>query len=664
MHEQILQALMASPNEAADDLLLEGLRLGVEVEKAVMLDALLARKSIRGLSGVVEYYDQLPSRLQAHVLRHVKVLHSALRECGRSDRSELRLAAMKLISLSRQGKLAYVLSENLHEVDDAISRSAVDAMVGLARWVSQGTHLLQDSPPAEIVGEPAAERQALLAENPAVPAKTAGDSPADLTALYRDLMDQRPEIESAVARAVDVHRGRHTTELLRAALLLCDWPGSKTLAILQTPKHGGQSPMVRRLQQPPAAEHVEAYMLGATHGQLRLHFGTVFSHITEAPVLDALLRKTHWLKDHQLQLCMHQVTRGVWWSEHELLQDVERRNPQNAALIGEWLAASGMHDIMQDERLMRLNEHARNDLGARLRLLRIAVRRKRGASVTFLRHMLNDPDERLVRIAAREIVRRRPADTDNILLQLMTNAPESVRKVISRSIGQAGFEHFWTRFDRLDRVTRKQAGKAMLKLLPDAVQRLSRRLSGGPIEQRLKAMQMTHELGLADQLREPLALLAAHQHPKVRSKAIGVLGGIDNISLEVLLDKVLNDPDARVRANAIEALEMRPAAQFIPLLAARAKSNHNRERANAIKALHRLKVGNVGPQLIQMLHDERPEHRISAMWALKQMGWWKLLQEVGSLAKDDSNMRVRRYAVGVLKGVAELVQDKQQGKAG
>ena len=45
-------------------------------------------------------------------------------------------------------------------------------------------------------------------------------------------------------------------ELLRAALLLCDWPGSKTLHILQTMKHAGQSPMVRRLQQPPAAEHV------------------------------------------------------------------------------------------------------------------------------------------------------------------------------------------------------------------------------------------------------------------------------------------------------------------------------------------------------------------------------------------------------------------------
>src|SRR5438874_8183080 len=152
----------------------------------------------------------------------------------------------------------------------------------------------------------------------------------DPRSSYENLLINRPEIEAAVARAMDVHRGKHGQELLRAALLLCDWPGSKTLAILQTMKHAGQSPMVRRLQQPPAAEHVDAFLLGASHGQLRSHFGIAFSHIEEAPVLDALLRKTHWLKDHQLQLCLHQVTRGTWWDEAGLLHDIERRPPADA----------------------------------------------------------------------------------------------------------------------------------------------------------------------------------------------------------------------------------------------------------------------------------------------------------------------------------------------
>ena len=64
----------------------------------------------------------------------------------------------------------------------------------------------------------------------------AGVLVSELAARIRPL-----EIEAAVARAMDVHRGRHGQELLRAGLLLCDWSGSKTLAILNTAKHGGQS---------------------------------------------------------------------------------------------------------------------------------------------------------------------------------------------------------------------------------------------------------------------------------------------------------------------------------------------------------------------------------------------------------------------------------------
>jgi len=285
--DQLIAALVETKNGAADELLLEALRLGNPQEKTLAMNALIRRQTVRGLSGIVEQYDKLPESLQHEILAQIKLFHHALRESGRSDNYELRTAAMKLIALGRQGKLAYVLSENLHDTDETLSKSATEAMVALARWAAIETRALQKGD--------------LRVAQP----------PSAVSSSYQLLMEQRPEIEAAVARAMDVHRGKHGQDLLRAALLLCDWPGSKTLAILSTLKHGGQSPMVRRLQQPPSAEHVEAFLLGASHGQLRSHFGIAFSHIDEAPVLDALLRKTHWLKDHQLQLCIHQVTRGT-----------------------------------------------------------------------------------------------------------------------------------------------------------------------------------------------------------------------------------------------------------------------------------------------------------------------------------------------------------------
>ena len=288
-------------------------------------------------------------------------MHGALREGSRGDGAEERKAALKLIALGRQGKLTYVLSENLHDQDEGVSEAAVDAMVALARWVVTETRRLQAGNGFSM------DHSASGCEDDA-PIPVASHETAT---LYQEIIEQRPEIEQAVARAMDVHRGHHGQELLRAALLLCDWPDSKTLAILHTAKHGGQSPMVRHLQQPPASEHVRsAFLLGASHGQLRSHFGTVFSHIEEAPVLDALLRKTHWLKDHQLQLCVHQVSRGKWWTDAELTHDISRRDPEDAALVGEWVAVSGAHDVQQDERLERIRQFVGDNFAAKLRLLR------------------------------------------------------------------------------------------------------------------------------------------------------------------------------------------------------------------------------------------------------------------------------------------------------
>src|SRR5215212_10397587 len=102
MLDRLINALVQSDNEAADDLLLEALRLGNEGEQNVALGALMRRKTVRGLSGVVGRYDQLPEGLQQTILSNVREFHHALRECGRSDDHALRTAAMRLIALGRQ----------------------------------------------------------------------------------------------------------------------------------------------------------------------------------------------------------------------------------------------------------------------------------------------------------------------------------------------------------------------------------------------------------------------------------------------------------------------------------------------------------------------------------------------------------------------------------
>jgi HEAT repeat protein len=651
--QRLLSFLVSADNQAADDLLLEALKIGNEHEQTIALEALIRREKQYGLIGVLSEYENLPPSLKLAIVKRARVFYHALSEAGRSDNRPARIAAMRVIAAAHFGKLGYVLSENLRDPDDELSKAACESLLEMARWVNAQSRIMYrfEHPMDEglsLIGTEGSSNETTV--------MAAATVSTDLVTAYQNVMDQRPEIESAVARALDWARTKHLQDLLRAALLLCDHPQSKTLAILKTTRHGGQASMVRRLQQPPSADHVEAFLLGASHGHLRTNFGAAFAQIVETPVLDALLRRTHWLKDNQLNSCMNQVVRGMWWGEETLPGDLQQRGPREAMKIAEWVVSSGLSDATQDDLLKQVLEQVKSDPLARLHVLRQAASRPRQASTEMLKRMLDDEDERLVRIAVREFIRRRPPEYQNILLQKMTRATDGVRRLIGRAIGQAGFEHFWNRFDRMEKPTRKSAGRAMLKLLPDAPGRLSRYLTTGTTEQRVRALQMTQELELAERFRDQLVTLCAHPTARVRSKAVSLLIEIPGENTAAILERVLADNDARVRANAIEVLEARRSAEYVPMLTERARSAHNRERANAIKALHQMKIGTAASQLQAMLRDPRDEHRVSALWTLRHVGLWSLVSEVGRIAQADDSIRVRRYAAAILKSIIESLQ--------
>src|SRR5258705_1923072 len=191
MLSRLVQALVDSRNEAADEVLLEALRAGNEAEKALALNALFRRGTLKALGGVIEQYSDLPSPLQAVVLGNVKQLHAALRECSKSSHQKTVLAAIRLISAGKQGKLTYILAEELHGTDDLIAKNACDAMIDLARWASILSRKLQSIK--------------FWQESEAGKKDDAAFAPRE---IYELLMSQRPEIEYAVAGAIDVNAGK------------------------------------------------------------------------------------------------------------------------------------------------------------------------------------------------------------------------------------------------------------------------------------------------------------------------------------------------------------------------------------------------------------------------------------------------------------------------
>jgi hypothetical protein len=621
MNQELLRALVGSPNLAADDVLLEALALGDAGEKRAVLRAMGQRATTAGAGRLIRQFQQLPDEVQLMMLEEIGQFHTALRNTAKSDDKDDRIAAMRLILAGRQGRLCFALSENLRSPDTEVAQVAADCLVGLARWVMTETRRLQQN--------------------------------ADIDAAAADharVLRERPDIEQAVARAADGLRGSQAPDLIRAALLLADHTASPTLAILTTPRHAAQGPMLRRLSEPPESEYVDAFLLAGAVGGLRGVFAHVMSHINVSTTLDAIARRTYWLRDHRMAVSVAGFSRGAWLDQSILAADLARRPQEELGSIAEWVCRSGAHEAIQDERMHQLIGAARSP-ECRLPILRAALVRQ-GMSTEILLALAQDTDEMIARTAVREIVRRRPVDSEAMLLPLLSTAAPTVRQVISRAIGQRTFNNYWDRFERLSPKMRLSAGRALLRLLPDATQRLGRKIISGDLAAKMRGLQIVQELSCAQPLREVVSAMTSHGDAKIRSKAVLLLSQLTSPPPGVLVDRALGDTDSRVRSNAIEVLEHQSQADYVPLLTERTKSPVSRERANAIKALATMQVSLASPALVAMLRDPRSDHRVSGLWVLRQVGMWKILAEVARLARTDENLRVRRYAQAIIQSLA------------
>ena len=119
-----------------------------------------------------------------------------------------------------------------------------------------------------------------------------------------------------------------------------------------------------------------------------------------------------------------------------------------------------------------------------------------------------------------------------------------------------------------------------------------------------------------------------------------------------MLRSSINDPDPRVQATSIEALDRIDhegrAAWTLPKLGA----TNSRVRANAVKSLLRLEVRQAGEALLDMLSDASASHRLSALWVVDRLRLHAVFERAHHLRHHDPDPRVRRSAAGVCETLA------------
>ncbi|MCB9837814.1 MAG: HEAT repeat domain-containing protein [Phycisphaeraceae bacterium] len=171
------------------------------------------------------------------------------------------------------------------------------------------------------------------------------------------------------------------------------------------------------------------------------------------------------------------------------------------------------------------------------------------------------------------------------------------------------------------------------------LERIREFIRKGDPERRLRAMRLATRLGIDAHVELELLKALTEDDPKVVASATLALRRIRTTAARAALLACVDHEDPRVVANAIEALAWRQPDHPRVLLAA--EHDVARTRANSLRArLATLNDRNAQLRLRDMLGDDRPEHRLSALWVAQRTGQTGLSRDIARLLRDETDERV------------------------
>jgi hypothetical protein len=204
------------------------------------------------------------------------------------------------------------------------------------------------------------------------------------------------------------------------------------------------------------------------------------------------------------------------------------------------------------------------------------------------------------------------------------------------------------------------------------VRRLRARIEHGSEAQRVGAIVLARRLGIVAEFE--LELLRALARPDgeqtLLATAIAALGEVDSGAASASLAACTAHPVPRVRANAVEAM-LRPnwpglgrTPGAAPGVIFELKADgHHRVRANVLRGVLTAATGpfaaaraTARQDLLAMIADERPLHRLAGLWALErvmtaghrpvaiQPRWNELATQLAEVARREPEEPVRRRA--------------------
>jgi hypothetical protein len=576
---------------------------------------LAAREHEPAIAAAVGSFSGYDADLQAALIERADAFATGARLCMSSEEIEERFAAVAFIRAARRGKLAYLLADALAQPCRKTAEMAglalgdlVEDVVARCRPMGSAGHRRQPDEREFVV-------QAVAKSLSTWPLHFRGEVAAAASLLAAPL-------EHALLGMVDETRTRTARALT---------------GILESSRDPRHVPLALRMLRSTQLREVAARYLAAGRG---------------APFAAALLDESWILADEAVRRAFVRV-RTVPCLDLEA--DRAATNVAREYAQARVVASLGSGPGRKAEALRRLA------LGGAPRLARAA------GWASF--ELVGEPAEEAMRaLAARtahplaalakiELERRRLAESaaSSERSSVSIAAGTAEQAVVGAPQEESAFEVFWEQAGSLPLAERIAVGRQVAASAEEFDRGVRAKLTDADPNVRLRALNLVRELELEARFAEQLVTLGTDADRLVRSAAVGMLGAIDTPSAWRVLRTALDDPDDRVQANAIEALERRAAASVREQVAAKLESPSSRVRANAVKLLLRMRIREGAAHLLAMLGSARTSDRLSALWVVERIKLSGVVAKLEALAASDPDLRIRRRAQRVrdaLGGVA------------
>lgn len=253
------------------------------------------------------------------------------------------------------------------------------------------------------------------------------------------------------------------------------------------------------------------------------------------------------------------------------------------------------------------------------------------------------------------------ASSVNYLIPLLSDERPAVSRAAVAAISRLTRARLMDSFDELGEGERTKLLLILHKLDAGFLQDLRNTLDIMEDEEKIRFARVLGAIGAIEDVTEDLKQLLSDPSPRVRAtlaRAIHVLTEVHE--RQAVCQRLLQDADARVRANAIESLPDNLSPDLLAQLRQATHSEDNRERANALKRLMELGHTHYAIELESMLEHADPWFRTSALWVVGQLGIAHLAGVVMGASADPSP-QVRQHSALALARIGSTEQVRALG---